>query len=173
MRSHQILLGLAACTAVQSSQLDASVPMRNVLRSGYVIPEEAPAELLPDRSIEGATLKRRQPTSIPIKVTNNCQETIWPAFASQAGTGPATNGFELDTGKSKSLSVGADWQGRIWGRTNCSFNAEGTGASNLNGNNGAGAACGTGDCNGVLNCVVTVSTSFAFHVSSWLNSHSG
>ncbi len=32
----------------------------------------------------------------------------------------------------------------------------GRGASNLNGNNGAGAACGSGDCAGVLNCVNTV-----------------
>lgn len=56
-----------------------------------------------------------------------------------------------------SLLVSADWQGRVWGRTNCSFNVGGTGPSNLNGNNGNGQACITGDCNGVLDCVVTVS----------------
>jgi hypothetical protein len=100
----------------------------------------------------------RSSQTIPLKITNNCADTIWPAIASQAGTGPDTGGFELPTGTSKDLKVGADWQGRVWGRTNCSFNAQGTGASNLNGNNGGGRACDTGDCNGVLSCVVTGDT---------------
>jgi Thaumatin family len=99
----------------------------------------------------------RAATTIPLKITNNCEDTIWPAIASQAGTGPSTGGFKLETGTSKDLTVSADWQGRVWGRTNCTFNAEGTGPSNLNGINGGGQACQTGDCNGVLNCVVTVS----------------
>lgn len=98
----------------------------------------------------------RATTSILLKITNNCPDTIWPALASQAGTGPGTGGFQLTPGTSQSLLVSSDWQGRVWGRTNCSFNADGSGASNLNGNNGAGQACQTGDCNGVLSCVVTV-----------------
>ena len=44
-----------------------------------------------------------------------------------------------------------NWQGRVWGRTNCSFNEDGTRSAN-----GQPAACGTGDCFGVLNCVTTV-----------------
>ena len=99
----------------------------------------------------------KRDTSIPLKISNNCGDTVWPAIASQAGTGPGTGGFALTSGNSESLSVGSDWQGRVWGRTNCSFNVAGNGASNLNGNNGAGRACGTGDCNGQLNCIVTVS----------------
>jgi len=97
----------------------------------------------------------RTTNSIPLKITNNCPDTIWPALASQAGTGPGTGGFQLTPGTSQSLWVSSDWQGRVWGRTNCSFNANGSGPSNSNGNNG-GQACETGDCNGVLNCVVTV-----------------
>lgn len=62
----------------------------------------------------------------------------------------------MDSGTSNDMMVSADWQGRVWGRTNCSFAPGGLSASNLNGNNGAGAACGTGDCGGVLNCVNTV-----------------
>jgi Thaumatin family len=99
--------------------------------------------------------------SVPLVISNQCEATIWPGIGTQAGTGAGTGGFELAPGSSKSLMVSADWQGRVWGRTNCSFNVAGTGASNLNGNNGGGAACKTGDCGGVLSCVITVKlTSF-------------
>lgn len=94
--------------------------------------------------------------SVPLKISNQCGETIWPGIGTQAGTGAGTGGFELASGDSKDFMVSGDWQGRVWGRTNCSFNAGGTGASNLNGNNGGGAACITGDCGGVLDCVLTV-----------------
>jgi hypothetical protein len=98
---------------------------------------------------------------VPLVIVNNCGETIWPGIGTQGGTGPGTGGFQLTSGSKKSLTVGNDWQGRVWGRTNCSFNALGTGASNLNGNNGAGRACATGDCGGALSCVLTVSSSFS------------
>jgi hypothetical protein len=101
---------------------------------------------------------RKRDGGIPLVVTNQCAETIWPGIGTQAGTGPGTGGFQLETGDSKSMTVSNDWQGRVWGRTNCSFNALGTGASNLNGNNGGGRACATGDCGGVLSCVLTVSS---------------
>ncbi len=55
------------------------------------------------------------------------------------------------------MRVSWDWQGRVWGRTNCSFNANGTGPSQLNGVRGNGAACLTGDCFGVVDCQFTVS----------------
>ena len=116
--------------------------------------------LSPAGQILPRTVSPRTTKNIPLKITNNCADTIWPALASRSGTGPEVNGFELSSGSSKNLTVGGDWQGRVWGRTNCSFNAAGTGASNLNGNNGGGQACETGDCNGVLNCVVTVCCSF-------------
>ncbi|GAB7353959.1 hypothetical protein MBLNU459_g4557t2 [Dothideomycetes sp. NU459] len=50
-----------------------------------------------------------------------------------------------------SQTVSENWQGRIWGRTNCTFNNQGTA-------NGGGKACGTGDCNGALSCSVTGDT---------------
>ncbi|KAK0110490.1 hypothetical protein ONS96_002099 [Cadophora gregata f. sp. sojae] len=96
--------------------------------------------------------------TVPLKISNYCEQTIWPGIGTQAGTGAGTGGFELASGDVKELTVSADWQGRIWGRTNCTFNELGTGASNLNGNNGAGAACTTGDCGGVLSCVLTGET---------------
>jgi len=59
----------------------------------------------------------------------------------------------LPSGESRDLTVSKDWQGRVWGRTNCSFNPAGDGPVNIAVNNGA--ACDSGDCQGVLNCVAT------------------
>lgn len=94
----------------------------------------------------------------PLNIVNMCPDTIWPGIGTQKGTGAGTGGFELASGATKQLTVSGDWQGRVWGRTNCSFNMDGTGASNLNGQDGSGAACTTGDCGGVLSCVLTVSS---------------
>ena len=92
----------------------------------------------------------------PLVVSNLCKETIYPGIATQSGTPPKASGFELTAGQTMNLTVSADWQGRVWGRTNCSFNSAGTGPSNNGGYNGFGQACGTGDCNGLVNCKVTV-----------------
>lgn len=100
-------------------------------------------------------------SSVPLQVSNLCTETIYPAILTQAGTGPSMGGFKLNQGDQQKLTVGSDWQGRVWGRTNCSFNAQGTGPSNTGGLNGNGQACGTGDCNGIVNCMVTVRPPFA------------
>jgi len=97
---------------------------------------------------------RQEQNEIPLMITNNCADDIYPGITTQSGTGPSQTGFQLSSGSTNNLTVSADWQGRIWGRTNCSFNSDGTGPSN----NSPGKACGTGDCNGVLNCQVTVST---------------
>lgn len=85
----------------------------------------------------------------PLVITNNCATDIWPGIITQAGTGPSSQGFHLSPGDDMSQTVSENWQGRIWGRTNCTFNSQGTG-------NGGGTACGTGDCNGALSCSVTV-----------------
>jgi hypothetical protein len=98
------------------------------------------------------TLSKRNETAIPIVVENLCGETIWPGIGTQAGKGAGTGGFELKSGTKKELTVSPDWQGRIWGRTNCSFNAAGTGPSS-----NSGKACDSGDCAGVMSCVLTVS----------------
>ncbi|KAK3940586.1 Osmotin, thaumatin-like protein, partial [Diplogelasinospora grovesii] len=92
------------------------------------------------------------PQTIPLVVTNNCPETLWPAIISQRGLGPEVGGFELATFTSRVMCVSPDWQGRVWGRTNCSFNDDGTAPSVLGGVNGSGAACLTGDCAAQLDC---------------------
>lgn len=98
----------------------------------------------------------RRAETVPLVVKSLCSETIYPGIVTQSGTAPSTGGFELQTGEQRNLTVGADWQGRVWGRTNCSFNSQGTGPANAGGNNGGGRACGTGDCGGIINCKATV-----------------
>ncbi|KAF2874201.1 thaumatin family-domain-containing protein [Massariosphaeria phaeospora] len=94
-------------------------------------------------------LERRKEPLTPLLVTNTCPETIWPGISTQSGEGPGQNGFELTPGSTWNQTVSEDWQGRVWGRTNCSFNDEGTGPRE-----GRGRACRSGDCNGILNCQV-------------------
>ena len=94
----------------------------------------------------------RRADNRPLVISNQCVETIYPGIGTQAGTGPSTQGFQLTSGQSRQLTVSADWQGRVWGRTNCSFNAAGTAPAS----SGTGVACGTGDCGGTVNCRGTV-----------------
>ncbi|KAJ3476512.1 hypothetical protein NLG97_g9107 [Lecanicillium saksenae] len=77
--------------------------------------------------------------TVPLVITNRCDSKIWPGLATQAGLGPGTGGFELKPGESKNLIVGSNWQGRVWGRTNCTVNSE-------------SCACQTGDCFAKLDC---------------------
>lgn len=102
----------------------------------------------------------RATSSKPLFVQNKCGEVIYPAILTQAGTGPSTTGFKLSPGASMSLSVSADWQGRVWGRTNCTFNSAGTGPDHSGGVNGNGAACVTGDCGGTVQCQLAVHLPF-------------
>ncbi|TDZ74982.1 Thaumatin-like protein 1 [Colletotrichum trifolii] len=76
---------------------------------------------------------------VPLKITNSCGDTIWPGITTQHGVGPGTGGFELAAGDSRELWVGPTWQGRAWGRTNCTVSGE-------------SAGCATGDCFGKLDC---------------------
>lgn len=99
------------------------------------------------------SLHKRQEGTVPIIFTNNCSDIIYPGITTQFGDGPELTGFRLDPNWSDTKYVSRDWQGRIWGRTNCSFNYDGTGPVT-----GNGRACGTGDCNGLLECLVTGDT---------------
>ena len=94
----------------------------------------------------------RRDSSVPLTVTNRCEEVIYPGIQTSGGTGPASSGFGLQPGDTNQQSVSADWQGRVWGRTNCSFSADGTTSAN-----GSGPACLTGDCGGTVACPGAVS----------------
>ena len=91
-----------------------------------------------------------------LKISNLCPNDIYPAILSQGGTGPSTQGFLLNSGSNRNLSVSTDWQGRVWGRSNCSFTSSGTRDPSSNLPNGM--ACSTGDCAGALDCKVTGQT---------------
>ncbi|KAJ4298775.1 hypothetical protein N0V88_003808 [Collariella sp. IMI 366227] len=78
----------------------------------------------------------RDKAPIQLVVANDCGESVWPGIVTQAGTGPGTGGFELSPDTSRLMWIGPDWAGRIWGRTNCSFNADGSGPSNNSGVDG-------------------------------------
>lgn len=88
------------------------------------------------------------PILVPLVIRNQCPDTIWPAISTQAGKGPSIGGFQLSAGSTQNLSVDTSWNGRVWGRTNCTFDSRGRGT------------CGTGDCGGNLNCVSSVSVYF-------------
>jgi len=89
--------------------------------------------------------RRQNSANTPLIISNFCGETIYPGLLTQSGVGPGTGGFQLNANSTRSFSVSENWQGRVWGRTNCTFNSGGTGQ------------CGTGDCGGILNCRGTVS----------------
>lgn len=92
-------------------------------------------------------LDRRQSANTPLTISNQCGETIYPGILTQGGTGPGTGGFQLTAGSNSTLMVSENWQGRVWGRTNCTFNGN------------AGGTCSTGDCGGVVSCTGTVGRS--------------
>jgi len=94
-------------------------------------------------------LHRRKEPLTPLIVINQCQEILYPGISTQSGDGPPETGFKLEPGETKNQTVSEDWQGRVWGRTNCTFNDAGTAAAS-----GSGKACGSGDCNSIVNCIV-------------------
>lgn len=127
------------------------------------LPEHRKWEAPPPPPLDGkprsgpSTPSKREPSSddwegqIPLVVTNSCEGTIWPGIATQSGKGPGTGGFELESGDTKRLWVSPDWQGRVWGRTNCTVD-------------GDSCACKTGDCFSKLDCEFSVSL---IHVCAW------
>lgn len=98
-------------------------------------------------------LVHRENSDLPLIVTSNCAETIYPAILTQSGRGPDRSGFRLDPGVSMSQNVSADWRGRVWGRTNCTFNPDGSVPASSQG----GAACSSGDCGAFVECQGAVS----------------
>ncbi|GAA6042468.1 hypothetical protein JCM8097_003042 [Rhodosporidiobolus ruineniae] len=83
-----------------------------------------------------------------ITVKNNCQWTIWPAIFTSGGTAPShATGWEAAAGSTDSFTAAEDWNGRVWGRTECSFAGQGLPTD-----------CVTGGCNGGLECATSGGT---------------
>ncbi|KAI9163248.1 Thaumatin-like protein 1 [Paramyrothecium foliicola] len=129
----QLLLSLlSASLLVQGAAADRTPPVKRNWQADFM-----------RRSVAASPAKRGPPEDgdgmVPLVITNKCEATMWPGIATQAGTGPGTGGFELSRGDKRELRVSGDWQGRIWGRTNCTVN-------------GDSCSCETGDCFGKLDC---------------------
>jgi hypothetical protein len=73
--------------------------------------------------------------AVTLQIGNNCPFTVWAAAVPGGGK-------RLDRGQYFTFNVAAGTTGRMWGRTNCTFDKKGRGH------------CETGDCNGVLKCKV-------------------
>ncbi|RMD40551.1 hypothetical protein DV735_g4568, partial [Chaetothyriales sp. CBS 134920] len=86
---------------------------------------------------------------LPNELYYHGDEVIYTAILTQSGTGPGTGGFRLDTNANKELQVSADWVGRVWGRTNCTFFDN---SGSMNSSNPGGTACATGDCGNLVEC---------------------
>ncbi|KAF7503992.1 hypothetical protein GJ744_002920 [Endocarpon pusillum] len=135
---------------------ESVLPPRKSIRMGSVVSLVLALTLLRNPITNAEHHMNRPPlqwvnkrdSNVPLRITNDCDQDIYPAIQTQAGTGPPSTGFRLTPGSSNAQSVSADWQGRVWGRTNCSFNSQGTAPAN----NAPGQACSTGDCGGTLGC---------------------
>ncbi|KAL8281243.1 hypothetical protein RQP46_006277 [Phenoliferia psychrophenolica] len=55
-------------------------------------------------------------------IINKCTYTVWPASAASIGTAPTQDtGWEQKAGATVSFTLPEQWNGRLWGRTNCDF----------------------------------------------------
>ncbi|KAJ9537433.1 hypothetical protein OSB04_030166 [Centaurea solstitialis] len=76
-------------------------------------------------------------SGITFTIINDCNFTVWPGFY---GNPVFNSGFELTESNSRSFEI-ESWNGYLWGRTGCTFNASGHGS------------CVTGDCGiGEMEC---------------------
>ncbi|KAK9098361.1 hypothetical protein Syun_025406 [Stephania yunnanensis] len=85
--------------------------------------------------ISGATISE---SSRVFTIINDCKETVWPGII--PGESFGGGGFALKPGQSIVLNAPVGWSGRIWGRTGCSFDENGSGS------------CQTGSCGNTLKC---------------------
>jgi len=71
-------------------------------------------------------------------IVNYCKETLWPAVT--PGENFDGGGFVLKPGQSAVFTAPVRWSGRIWARTGCKFDQNGSGQ------------CQTGSCGTTLKC---------------------
>eukprot|EP01018_Ginkgo_biloba_P014786 Gb_23481 [translate_table: standard] len=81
-------------------------------------------------------------TGTVFTLVNNCAYTVWPGVLTGGGGGGVLEdgGLTLEPGQAYAINAPAEWSGRFWGRTGCTFDPAGAGS------------CSTGDCGGVLKC---------------------
>ncbi len=112
---------------------------------GYQSPTDTPTPT-PAAPVAG---NQNQPPAPPassgtqrtITLTNTTQQTVWAVSTGSPGFTPPDGGeWVLAPGQTTTLTYPSVWNGRIWGRTGCSFNSAGQGS------------CETGDCGSGITC---------------------
>lgn len=84
-----------------------------------------------------------------ITVYNRCSFNVWPALFTSAGTAPNhATGWVAKPHTRESFTASEDWNGRVWGRTDCDFSSGST----------LPQTCQTGGCNGGLECATSGGT---------------
>ncbi|KAF2293771.1 hypothetical protein GH714_004597 [Hevea brasiliensis] len=78
-------------------------------------------------------------TTKTFTLLNNCKGTIWPGVITKGDSSHGA-GFTLNPGQTAFYNAPTGWSGRIWARTGCNFDKNGTGS------------CQTGSCGTSLNC---------------------
>ncbi len=77
-------------------------------------------------------------------IQNRCDKTLWIGLIAEATADLTGDGFPLDQGTTVLYEIPGEWKsGRIWGRTECTFDSSGKGS------------CLTGDCGGQAKCFVS------------------
>lgn len=138
-RSHPNAFGIKQLLCATAAII-CSLPLSTAYTSNSIPPEHMRRDL-------GKILGKRQSNgTLSLVITNNCTEDIYPAFNTQHGSTPSETGFLLQSHNSHTVQVSTNWQGRIWGRTNCTFPNPNTGLK----------TCQTGDCVGELECKSSV-----------------
>jgi hypothetical protein len=76
-----------------------------------------------------------------VTLINTTQQTVWAVSTGNPGYTPPDGGaWTLGPGQTVTLTYPSTWNGRIWGRTGCSFDNAGQGS------------CATGDCGSGITC---------------------
>ncbi|KAF2293770.1 hypothetical protein GH714_004563 [Hevea brasiliensis] len=89
--------------------------------------------------MDGPTGQNISTTTKTFTLLNNCKGTIWPGVITKGDSSHGA-GFTLNPGQTAFYNAPTGWSGRIWARTGCNFDKNGTGS------------CQTGSCGTSLNC---------------------
>ncbi len=127
----------ATPSQVSATPSDASAPPPQVSPT----PSDTPtASTTGNQSLPSAS-NVSSSTQRTVTLTNTTQQTVWAVSTGNPGyTPPAGGEWVLAPGQTTTVTYPSTWNGRIWGRTGCSFDGAGQGS------------CETGDCGAGITC---------------------
>jgi Thaumatin family len=134
--------GIALNAAASASASDSAGPSAAASASRSPSPSARPSvSASPSTSHPKASDAAAAPAGYrTFTIVNAVSQTVWVASNPNTQHPLAATGWVLAPGQSVVVKVPDGWGGRIWGRTGCSFDADGTGH------------CATGDCDGRFQC---------------------